>query len=235
MSTTVLCLIIARGGSKGLPMKNLKELGGVPLIARPIIYAKEAGISCDIVVSTDESEIAKVAQEYGAIVPFLRPPHLASDEATTESVLQHAIVELEGLGYGPYEFCIFLTATDVFRPSNLIAKGLQTLKSNPDLDSYFLGQKTSKNYWERDAENRWVRVRGWMAVYGSRQSRQFIVREDTGLLSISRSEFWREGRRIGDQVEIEVLDDSFSSIDIHSQEDLDLANSALRIRGIKDL
>jgi hypothetical protein len=61
------------------------------------------------------------------------------------------------------------------------------------------------------------------------------VREDTGLLSISRSEFWREGRRIGDQVEIEVLDDSFSSIDIHSQEDLDLANSALRIRGIKDL
>ena len=234
MSTNVLCLIIARGGSKGLPKKNLKELGGVPLIARPIIYAKEAGISCDIVVSTDESEIAKVAQEYGAIIPFLRPPYLASDEATTESVLQHAIVELESLGYGPYEFCIFLTATDIFRPTNLIAKGLQTLMSNPEIDSYFLGQKTSKNYWERDAENRWVRVRGWMSVYGSRQSRQYIVREDTGLLSISRSKFWREGRRIGDQVEIEVLDDSFTSIDIHSQEDLDLARSALRIRGIED-
>jgi CMP-N-acetylneuraminic acid synthetase len=232
---TILCLIIARGGSKGLPQKNLKDLGGVPLIARPILYAKESQIPCDIVVSTDDNEIATIARHYGAITPFIRPSGLASDHATTESVLQHAVIELESMGYGPYEFCIFLTATDIFRPQSQIAKGIEFLKSNPEIDSYFIGQKTTKNYWEKNEDNQWQRVREWMEVYSSRQQRQHLVREDTGLLSISRANFWREGRRIGDSVEIEVLDDSFTSIDIHSQEDLDLAKAALKIRGVKDL
>ena len=70
-----------------------------------------------------------------------------------------------------------------------------------------------------------------MAEYSSRQVRRFVVREDTGLACASRAYLWREGRRIGDKVEILLNDDDFTAIDIHSQDDLELAEAALKIRG----
>jgi CMP-N-acetylneuraminic acid synthetase len=228
-----LCLIIARGGSKDLPNKNLLNLRGKPLIAWPIIYALNSEGITDVVVSTDSHEIAETAQNYGAKVPFIRPPELAGDLATTESVLTHGLMYMEEQTGSEYDYCIFLTATDIFRPAGLIEKGLKILEQNKNLHSYFVGQKTTKNYWEMDVDGNWFRVRDWMADYGSRQNRKFIVREDTGLACISRATFWRQGRRLGDKVYIEVLNDSFTSIDIHTSEDLELANSALGIRFMK--
>ena len=225
-----LCLIIARGGSKGLPRKNLLELHGKPLIAWPIIYAlKSAGVS-EVVVSTDSAEIGQVAQSFGAMVPFIRPEELSDDFATTESVLQHGLNFMEKLLNKKYEYCIFLTATDIFRPDGLIEEGLDILEKNPSIDSYFVGQKTTKNYWEKNEQGEWVRIKGWMKEYGSRQNREFIVREDTGLGCISRAKLWRDGRRIGDKVFIKIIDDSFMNIDIHESDDLQLANSAMEIR-----
>jgi hypothetical protein len=75
-----------------------------------------------------------------------------------------------------------------------------------------------------------MRLRPWMAVYSSRQVRRCVVREDTGLACASRAWLWREGRRIGDRVEIIMNDDDFTSIDIHGEEDLQLAEAALSIR-----
>ena len=90
--------------------------------------------------------------------------------------------------------------------------------------------KTHKNFWEKDKNGKWIRLREWMATYSSRQIRTPIVREDTGLACASRAFLWREGKRIGDSVEIITNDDDFTSIDIHNLEDLLLAEAAIEIR-----
>jgi CMP-N-acetylneuraminic acid synthetase len=87
----LLAVIPARGGSKRLPGKNIRKLGGRPLIAWSIDAAKSSGVFCDVVVSTDDPEIAEVAKAYGATVPFLRPKDLATDTAGSLAVLRHAL------------------------------------------------------------------------------------------------------------------------------------------------
>ncbi len=86
----LLGIIPARGGSKSIPRKNLKLLHGKPLIAWSIASAKNSGLS-RVIVSTDDEEIAQVAREYGAEVPFMRPKELAGDSAATEPVIRHAL------------------------------------------------------------------------------------------------------------------------------------------------
>ena len=86
-----VALISARGGSKGLPGKNTKLLGGIPLIGRSIQVAKKVSRIDRIIVSTDSEEIAAVAREYGAEVPFMRPAELAKDTSSEWSVWRHAI------------------------------------------------------------------------------------------------------------------------------------------------
>ena len=87
----MICLIPARGGSKGVPGKNIKELCGKPLIAYTIEAALKAEGVDRVVVTTDDEDIARVAREYGAEVPFMRPAELASDTAGAVDVYQHAI------------------------------------------------------------------------------------------------------------------------------------------------
>ena len=86
-----LCIIPARGNSKRLPEKNIKNLGKKPLIAWSIDFAIDSEIFDCVLVSTDNPRIAKVALSYGASVPWIRPDHLATDEATTISVVKHAL------------------------------------------------------------------------------------------------------------------------------------------------
>lgn len=86
----LLAIIPARGGSKRVPGKNIRLLGGRPLITWSIDSALQAGLFCDVLVSTDDQQIADAAKAAGAFVPWLRPAELASDEATTADVLRHA-------------------------------------------------------------------------------------------------------------------------------------------------
>ncbi len=90
-----IAIIPARGGSKGIPGKNLAPLGGQPLIAWTINAAQAAATVDRTVVSTDDRDIAAVAEQHGAEVPALRPPELATDEASTDAVLQYAVDLLE--------------------------------------------------------------------------------------------------------------------------------------------
>ena len=226
----VICVIPARGGSKGLPRKNIKLIGGEPLITRVINHAKASGVIDVILVTTDDKEIADIARKSGAEVPFIRPDNLAEDLSTTEETLQHALLTYEDINKLHFDLCVFLTATDIFRDPMWIKKGVEILISNPKLESVFSGHNTHKNFWEQQPDGSWVRLREWMSKYSSRQIRRAIVREDTGLMSVSRAFLWREGRRIGDNVEIITNDDDFTGIDIHQQEDLDLANFALKLR-----
>ena len=231
----VIAIICARGGSKGLHRKNLRLLNGKPLICWPIEHCLQSNSIGTILVSTDDKEIADVAVKAGAIVPFLRPQELAQDLTTTEDTLSHALNSYERLIGFKFEIAVFLTATDIFRKASWITDAIDILISKPEIESVFSGHRTHKNFWEQKEDGSWIRLRNWMSRYSSRQIRKSIVREDTGLVCASRAWLWREGRRIGDKVEIIINDDDFTSIDIHHEEDLLLAEAALKLReNLKD-
>lgn len=99
-------IITARGGSKGLPRKNVLPFCGKPLIAYSIEAARNSSAIDRIIVSTDDQEIAAVSREFGAEVPFMRPAELATDVASSRDVILHALLFLEGQGVSVEEFCL---------------------------------------------------------------------------------------------------------------------------------
>lgn len=106
-----IAIIPARGGSKRIPRKNIKDFHGRPIIAYSIEAAKQSGCFDRIIVSTDDKEIAGVAETYGAEVPFLRPAKLSDDHATTIDVIQHAIKHCTEHSHKPsLVCCIYPTA-----------------------------------------------------------------------------------------------------------------------------
>lgn len=102
---TIVCVIPARGGSKGLPGKNIKMLNGKPLIAHTINQAKRSKLIDRIIVSTDDKKIASISRQYGAEVPFTRPKSLARDQSGTIDVLLHV---MDWLNKGDYSFDILV-------------------------------------------------------------------------------------------------------------------------------
>ena len=117
--TEILALIPARGGSKGIPRKNIRNFAGYPLIAWSIAAAKQSELVTRIIVSTDDEEIAAVAREYGAETPFLRPAEFAQDNTTDLPVFEHALQWLEeNEDYQP-EIVIQLRPTSPIRPQGI--------------------------------------------------------------------------------------------------------------------
>ena len=94
-----ICIIPARGGSKGIKRKNIRILGKKPLISYSIKTALESNLFQDVIISTEDTEIAKIAEKYNGKIPFMRPSKLAKDVTTTEAVLLHAIKKLRDLEY----------------------------------------------------------------------------------------------------------------------------------------
>ncbi|MBI4118598.1 MAG: acylneuraminate cytidylyltransferase family protein [Parcubacteria group bacterium] len=113
----ILGLITARGGSKGIPRKNVKELFGKPLIAYTIEAAKESKYLTRSIVSTDDEEIAAVSREYGADIPFMRPSELAQDKSTAMEVTQHALEKLRSDFGEVYDYVMILQPTSPLRTS----------------------------------------------------------------------------------------------------------------------
>ena len=126
----IICIIPARGGSKGLKNKNLRKVCDKPLISYPIDAALKSN-SCDyIFVSTDSENIAKTAIEYGASVPFLRPKKFAKDFSTTEDTLKNALLSFEKyVGYR-FNICVYLTANRIFRKTKWINIAVNNLINN---------------------------------------------------------------------------------------------------------
>ncbi len=116
-----IAVIPARGGSKRIPRKNIKEFFGKPMIAWSIEAAKQSNIFDRIIVSTDDKEIAEIAEQYGAEVPFMRPDTLADDFAPTIPVIAHAIEEMKNSGCAvEYACCIYATAPFI-QTSDIVA------------------------------------------------------------------------------------------------------------------
>lgn len=130
----VLAIIPARGGSKGIPRKNVKEFAGYPLIAWSIIAAKCASRVTRIIVSTDDEEIAAIATQWGAEVPFFRPEQYSQDNTLDYPVIRHSLDWLnENEHYIP-DIVVQLRPTSPIRPRNCVNEAIKLLSDHPEAD-----------------------------------------------------------------------------------------------------
>ncbi len=130
-----IAIIPARGGSKRIPRKNIKSFHGKPLIAYSIQTAIESGLFDKIVVSTDDEEIAAIAKEYGAEVPFVRPVELSDDFTGTLDVIEHALKSLEEKGE-VFDYVCTIYATAPLLQSQYLIEGLEKLQSSDAVNSF---------------------------------------------------------------------------------------------------
>lgn len=129
----ILAIIPARGGSKGLPKKNIKNLCGKPLIGHTIEQALKSRFIDVVFVSTDSTEIAGVSEKYGINVPFLRPDELAQDSSSTVDVVSHVLKEFEKSG-ALFDYIIILEPTSPLRKENDIDNAIQKLLDSKKFD-----------------------------------------------------------------------------------------------------
>lgn len=209
-----LGIIPARGGSTRVPRKNLKPLGGLPLIAYTILAARAAGELDRCIVSTDDDEIAAVAREFGAEVPFRRPAEIARDSTPDLPVFQHALAWLaEREGYRP-EFVIHLRPTQPFRPPALI-DGVVRLLREKEVDcvkSLVPVAQHPHKMWKLDQAGRprpFQDTPLWREI-GPDCAGQFLepVYWSAGLVDGIRSATILAGSTIGERVEPLFVDES---------------------------
>ena len=187
-------MIPARGGSKGLPGKNIRPFAGLPLIAHTILFAKMCPEIDRCIVSTDSPEIAQVAQQFGAEVPFIRPSELAQDGTPMWPVIRHALNAMEQHVDEKYESLLLLDPTSPARIPVDVTEAFASLHEHPDAAGVIGVSKPDFNpIWTCVVVND-----GWMTglldgdkEYGSRQEVPPVYRIN-GSLYIWRAKFVRE-------------------------------------------
>ena len=121
-----IAIIPARGGSKRIPRKNIKNFNGKPIITWAIQLAKKSKLFDCVVVSTDDNEIKQIAEQHGAIVPFIRPSNISDDKTPTVPVISHAVKEIDKLYRNvEYACCIypcspFILVSDLIKSFNIL-------------------------------------------------------------------------------------------------------------------
>lgn len=223
----VICIIPARGGSKGIKKKNIYLVNGKPLIYYTIKAAILSKVCDKVIVYTDSNQIAKIAKSYGAEVPFKRPNKISGSLATTEETLKLCLFQAEKFYKTKFDICVFLACTNIFRKVSWITEAVNNLKKDKKLDSSFSVHQLYKHFWTIK-NHKQKKVCEWMKNYTSRQIAPKLFREDTGLACATKSHFWRTGRRIGKTVKFIINDNSFTGIDIHNINDIKLAELSLK-------
>ena len=134
MKKEILAIIPARGGSKGIPRKNIRNFAGYPLIAWSIAAAKQSELTTRVIVSTDDEEIASVARDWGAETPFLRPAELAQDTSTDLPLFEHALKFLKQAEGCKPDIVIQLRPTSPIRPRAMVDDAIRILLEHKDAD-----------------------------------------------------------------------------------------------------
>ncbi|MDY6054797.1 acylneuraminate cytidylyltransferase family protein [Micrococcus sp.] len=225
---SILCVIPVRGGSRGLPGKNIRMLGGHPLVAWTVRAALEAEADLHVVVSTDSEEIAEVALRYGADVPGLRPAELAQDETPTEPVVEHALAAERARGVEP-EAVMLLQATSPLRLPGTLDRAVARFRE-PGVDSVVGVVPVSPFIW-RHAEDPAAPP---LADYDvmARKRRQDMVPMDlrfreNGSLYVTAPWVYDElHNRLGGRIALLELDD-LEGVDIDTELDFALAEQQM--------
>jgi len=226
----ILAVIPARGGSKDLPNKNLKRLGGLPLVAHTILAAKQAATLDRIILSTDSPEIAKVGKRYGVEVPFLRPAGLATDDAPMTPVLAHAVSWAEKDHGKPVDVVVSLQPTSPLRRPQHIDDGIHLLFKSGAESVVGLCQARHNPYWMwviRDGEVMRLFSEGWN--FQRRQDLPVVYRVNGAFYANQRHVIMEYGRILGKTIRGLIMTEE-DSIDIDSSLDFTLAQTLLRSR-----
>ena len=141
----ILCTICARGGSKGIPNKNIKKLGNKSLIGHTIEVAKKWDQFSEIVVSTDDEKIKEEALNYNVLVPFKRPNYLANDEVSRIEAVKHALNFMEDDLDKNYDYIVDLSVTSPFRKVEDIEGAFKVLKNNPEANNVYTVCESDRN------------------------------------------------------------------------------------------
>lgn len=225
----ILAVIPARGGSKGVPRKNIRPLAGRPLIGWTIAAAHAATALDRIVVSTEDDEIARVSRDLGAEVPFLRPPELAADESSTLDVLRHVVAELERRdGYRP-DAVMTLQPTSPLRTARHIDEAAALFTADPEADSLVSFIEVPHVFHPRSVMKR--DAAGYMVPYldapqpTRRQDKDPVFARNGAAIYITRTDcldrFVFGGRLLA------YMMDEAGSLDIDTEADLAMAEAAL--------
>jgi N-acylneuraminate cytidylyltransferase len=216
--TETLAIIPARGGSKGIPGKNIRPFAGYPLIAYSIAAGLQARTVTRVIVSTDDEQIAAVAREFGALTPFLRPPGLAQDNSLDLPVFEHALNWLEQIeGYKP-DVVVQLRPTSPLRPVGCVDDAVEALLAHPEADCVRgvvpAGQNPHK-MWRLTSEDEpmtpLLKVRGVPEPYNAPRQALPPVYWQTGHVdAIRAATILEKGSLTGDQVFPLVIDPRYT-------------------------
>jgi len=226
-----LAVIPARGGSKGVPDKNIKALAGLPLVVHSIELARRCPDLARAVVSTDSERIAAVAREAHGDVPFLRPAELARDDTPMLPVLRHALEELDP-DCARYDLLLLLDPTSPGRLPDDVARAHEVLREDSSADGVVAVSEPSFNpLWTAVFDRDGYVEPAWEGSYGRRQEVPRVLRINAALY-LFRTEFlrrvhgsWQNGRHRG--LEIPEL----RAFHLDSEDDFELCELVLE-RGL---
>lgn len=229
----LLAVIPARGGSKGIPFKNLADLGGRPLIAWTIAAAKAAHGLDRIIVSTDDENIAAVASEHGAEVPFLRPTEFSSDNAPAMDVIAHALNQLRSQDGAPYDAVVYLQPTSPFRTAAQLSEAIALfVQERPDT---LVSVTAVPHNMVPSSLMQTVGASAPMMLQtpvGQKLRRQekekLFARNGPAILIVSASDVIQRAKLYGERV-LGFEMDRLSSLDIDDPIDLDIARHLLAL------
>lgn len=220
-SKKILAIIPARGGSKGLPGKNILELGGLPLISWTIKAAQESQYIDRVILSSDDAEIAAVARAYQCEVPFVRPQELATDTADAVSVMLHAI-ELEG---ADFDIIVLLQPTSPFRNAECIDAALEQYEQQQATSLVSVAQLDKSPEWLYR-----LNVQNNTLIPLLAQDKPVVRRQDSqpayylnGALYIFDKNYFIQTQGIIDESTQAYIMDSKRSLDIDTREDFEYA------------
>lgn len=214
----VLAIIPARGGSKSIPRKNIRNFAGYPLLVWSISAAKESKYVTRVIVSTDDEKMARVARKFGAETPFLRPSKYAQDNSTDLSTFVHVLKWLDRHeGYKP-DVVVQLRPTSPIRPRGLVDKAVKILLAHPDADSVRgvvpAGQNPHKMWrltGERSPMKSLLDVEGIDEPYNAPRQILPPVHWQTGHIDAIRSATILKGLMSGKNIYPIVIDPSFTA------------------------
>lgn len=203
-----VAFIPARGGSKGIPGKNIKNFVGEPLIVHSINHALNTDEIDDVFVSTDDNNIAKISENAGAKI-IMRPKEISGDTATSESAIEHGIFEIEKI-YKDLSTIVFLQATSPLRPKNGLSEALKRFKEG-DCDTLLSISPTHRFFWNISGE-------AAQAQYDfiNRPRRQDMTKEsiryvENGSVYVfSKEHFNKVGNRLGGKIGYVIFDEDYS-------------------------
>lgn len=227
--SAAVAIIPARGGSKGIPRKNLVHVGGRPLLHWAIDAGLEATCVDRVIVSTDDDEIAEVAREGGAEVPFIRPAELALDATTDLPVFQHAVAWLDAHGGAP-DIVVHLRPTSPSRRPGLVDAAVAHLLEHPEASSLRSVSPAPHTPWKMwEIEGDYLRpLLGTMELEAFNQPRQALPPAwlHDGVIDVIRGDVLRAGSMTGPLV-LAWRSISDEAVDIDLPRDLAEAEAAL--------